>query len=108
MDHLKTPVIPKKAHRIKLISIAFYVERIDLASKLRKLDLKWRDQSFFGKKSHYLISNTDPSYLIINKFRHSKHLYSLQNSKTTYSAPSSLILQYFIFPQNRDVIALIG
>ena len=45
---LKTTVISKKSSD----SLAFYIERIDLSSKLRELNQKWRwSQPFSDKKS---------------------------------------------------------
>ena len=59
-----------------------YVERIDLASKLRKILPKWRwSRPFSGKKSPHKFSDTDPSDLIISWFTHFKQPFSLENQK---------------------------
>ena len=48
---------------------SFYVGRIDLASKLRKYDLKWQwSRPFPSKKSPRKFSDTDPSNLNISRF----------------------------------------
>ena len=65
---------------------SFYVERIDLASKLRKVLPKWRwCRPFSGKKSPHKFSDTDPSNYIISRFTHPKQPFSLHNQETTYS-----------------------
>ena len=66
--------------------VSFYVERIDLAPKLRKFVPKWQwNRPFSSKKSPHKFSNTDPSNLIISKLTHFKQTFPLQNQKTTYS-----------------------
>ena len=52
---------------------SFYVERIDLTSKLRKFGPKWQwNRPFSAKKSPHKFSNTDPSNLIISRLTHLK------------------------------------
>ena len=77
---------------------SFYVERIDLASKLRKFGPKWQwNLSFSVKKSPYNFSNADPSNLIISKLTHFKQTFSLQNKKITYSTTLKAFSLYFKF-----------
>ena len=53
--------------------VTLYVEKINLASKLRELNQKWRwSRPFSGKISPRRVSHTDPSNIIISKFRHFK------------------------------------
>ena len=55
---------------------SFYVERIDLTSKLRKIGPKWqRNRPFSAKKSPHKFSNTDPSNLIISWLTHFKQTF---------------------------------
>ena len=55
---------------------SFYVERIDLTSKLRKIGPKWqRNRPFSVKKSPHKFSNTDPSNLIISWLTHFKQTF---------------------------------
>ena len=75
---LKTVITFKQEIFSKLIQVfvdvpiqcaSFYVERIDLASKLRKwLPKWWWSRPFPGKKSPYIFSETDPSNQIISTF----------------------------------------
>ena len=45
------------------------------------------ESAIFWQKSPHKFSDTDPSNLIISKFTHFEQLFSLRNSKTTYSVP---------------------
>ena len=61
-------------------SASFYVERIDLTSKLRKFGPKWQwNRQFSAKKSPHKFSNTYPSNLIICWFTHFKQPFSLKH-----------------------------
>ena len=52
-----------------MMRASFYIERIDLASKLRKCLRKWRwSRLFSGKKTAHKFSETDPLNHIISRF----------------------------------------
>ena len=69
-----------------LFNTHLFYERIDLASKLRKVLPKWRwSLPFSGKKSPHKFSETDPSNHIISRFSHFEQPFSLQNQKTPFS-----------------------
>ena len=77
---------------------SFYVEKIKLASKLRKLYQKWSwSRLFSNKKSPHTFSDNNPSNFIICKFKHFQQLFSLQNPKTTYHEPFWLISNVLTF-----------
>ena len=61
---------------------------------------------FSGKNSPHKFSDTDPSSRIVSRFTHFEQPFSLQNSKTTYSAPFKPFPLYFIFHPNLYVVAL--
>ena len=65
---------------------SFYVERIDLTSKLRLSDQKCQgSRSFSGKQFPQKFPDTDPSNLIISRFTHFEQPFSQQKQKITYS-----------------------
>ena len=77
---------------------SFYVDRIDLTSKLRKIWTKWQwNRPFSVKKSPHKFSNTDPSNLIISWLTHFKQTFSLKNWKTTYSTTQKTFSLHFKF-----------
>ena len=51
--------------------------------------------AIFRQKSLPTFSDTDPSNLIICKFKHFRQLFSLQNSKTTCSEPFKSVSTVF-------------
>ena len=84
--------------RSPVLVVSFCVERIDLASKLRKFGPKWQwNRPFSAKKSPHKFSNTDPSNLIINKLTHFKQTFSLQTKKN-YSTMKTFFTLFQISP----------
>ena len=64
---------------------SFYVERIDLASKLTKCLPKWRwIQPFSGKKSLTNFQKLTPQVTLLADFIHFEQPFSLKTKKKTY------------------------
>ena len=61
---------------------SFYVERIDLASKLRKCSPKWRwSRPFSGKSPLTNFQQLIPQITLLADFTHFERPFSLQNQK---------------------------
>ena len=63
---------------------AYYVERIEQATKLRELNKKWRWCQSFSEIVPHMFSDTGQSNLITSNCKHFKQLFSLQKSKTNH------------------------
>ena len=67
---------------------SFYIERIDLAPKLRKIGPRCLlMRPFSGKKYLTNFLTLTHQISLLADFTHFEHPFSLPNSETTYSAP---------------------
>ena len=102
MVHLKTTVFSKRRPMGPLDAAAqstsFYIERIELASKLRELNKKWRwSRPFSGKSCLIYFQTLVHQISLLASADTLSSFFSLQTSKTNHPLPFKLTPTKFQF-----------